>query len=151
MSNRIDGPKVLRSFRFAGQGIVDLFRFENNAKVHLLVAAVVIGTGLWLGLNRLEWAILLTQIGLVWAAEAFNTAIEKLCDFVSPGRHPQIGAIKDMASGAVLIVAIIAVLVGLLVLGGRIMELAGVDYPAAEALPAIHPAVISSNLLLSLG
>lgn len=122
MSNRIDGPKVLRSFRFAGQGILDLFRFENNAKVHLLVAMLVIAAGFWLGLSRIEWALILTQIGLVLAAEAVNTAIEKLCDFVSPGLHPQIKAIKDMASGTVLIVAIMAVIVGVLVLGGRVLE-----------------------------
>ncbi|QMW00131.1 diacylglycerol kinase family protein [Spirosoma foliorum] len=118
----IDFRKVIRSFRFAGQGILDLFRFENNAKVHLLIAGLVVAAGLYLHLNRTEWAIILTQIGLVWTAEAFNTAIEKLCDFVSPGLHPQIKAIKDMASGAVLILAIVAVIVGLIILGGRLLE-----------------------------
>ncbi|GAB4046394.1 diacylglycerol kinase family protein [Spirosoma litoris] len=118
----IDFRKVIRSFRFAGQGILDLFRFENNAKVHLLIAGLVVVAGLYLHLNRTEWAIILTQIGLVWAAEAFNTAIEKLCDFVSPGLHPQIKAIKDMSSGAVLILAIVAVIVGLIILGGRLLE-----------------------------
>ena len=118
----INGRKVLRSFRFAGQGIVDLFRYENNAKVHLLIAGLVVAVGLWLRLSRVEWAIILTQIGLVWAAEAINTAIEKLCDFVSPGLHPQIKAIKDMSSGAVLILAIGAVVVGMVVLGGKVME-----------------------------
>ena len=117
----IDFPKVLRSFRFAGQGILDLFRFENNAKVHLLVAILVVGTGFVLSLNPVEWTIILTQIGLVWAAEAFNTAIEKLCDFVSPGLHPQIKAIKDLSSGAVLILTIVAVLVGLIILGGHLL------------------------------
>ncbi|GAB3644243.1 diacylglycerol kinase family protein [Spirosoma arcticum] len=119
----INVSKVLRSFRFAGQGIVDLFRYENNAKVHLLIAGLVIAVGFWLRLSRVEWAIILTQIGVVWAAEAMNTALEKLCDFVSPGWHPQIKAIKDLSSGAVLIVAVIAVIVGLLVLGGRGLEL----------------------------
>lgn len=118
----IDFRKVIRSFRFAGQGILDLFRFENNAKVHLLIAGLVVVAGLYLQLNRTEWAIILTQIGLVWTAEAFNTAIEKLCDFVSPGLHPQIKAIKDMSSGAVLILAIVAVIVGLIILGGRLLE-----------------------------
>jgi diacylglycerol kinase (ATP) len=113
---------VLRSFRFAGQGIVDLFRYENNAKVHLLIAGLVIPVGLWLRLTRVEWAVVLTQIGLVWAAEAINTALEKLCDFVSPGLHPQIKAIKDMASGAVLILSIGAVVVGVIVLGGKAIE-----------------------------
>lgn len=116
----IDFPKVLRSFRFAGQGILDLFRYENNAKVHLLVAILVIGSGFLLTLSPVEWAVILTQIGLVWAAEAFNTAIEKLCDFVSPGLHPQIKAIKDLSSGAVLILTIVAVLVGLIIFGGHL-------------------------------
>lgn len=119
----IDVRKVLRSFRFAGQGILDLFRFENNAKVHLLVAVLVVGAGFVLHLKPVEWAIIITQIGLVWAAEAFNTAIEKLCDFVSPGLHPQIKAIKDLSSGAVLILTIAAVIVGLIVLGGPLLNL----------------------------
>lgn len=116
----INGRKVLRSFRFAGQGIVDLFRYENNAKVHLLIAGLVVVAGVWLQLTPTEWAVILTQIGLVWAAEAFNTAIEKLCDFVSPGLHPQIKAVKDIASGAVLILAITAVVVGIIILGGHL-------------------------------
>ncbi len=119
----IDSKKMLRSFRFAGQGILDLFRFENNAKVHLLVAGLVVVAGFLLRISRVEWAIILTQIGLVWAAEAFNTAIEKLCDFVSPGRHPQIKAIKDLSSGAVLILAIIAVVTGVIILGGHLLEI----------------------------
>ncbi|MGF7216522.1 diacylglycerol kinase (ATP) [Spirosoma lacussanchae] len=118
----IDWQKVVRSFRFAGQGILDLFRFENNARVHLLLAGLVVGAGLWLQLSRTEWAIIVTQIGLVWAAEAVNTAIEKLCDLVSPGYHPQIKAVKDLSSGAVLILAITAVVVGVLILGGHLLE-----------------------------
>ena len=119
----IDFRKVVRSFRFAGQGILDLFRFENNAKVHLLIAGLVVVAGFLLNLSRTEWAIILTQIGLVWAAEAFNTALEKLCDFVSPGLHPQIKAVKDLSSGAVLLLAITAVIVGLIILGGRLFDL----------------------------
>ncbi|MBD2752832.1 diacylglycerol kinase family protein [Spirosoma validum] len=117
----INVRKVLRSFRFASQGIIDLFRYENNAKVHLLIASLVVLVGFYFQLDRIEWAIILTQIGLVWAAEAFNTAIEKLCDFVSPGIHPQIKAIKDLSSGAVLILTIAAVLVGLVILGSHLI------------------------------
>lgn len=118
----IEVRKVLRSFRFAGQGIFDLFRYENNAKVHLLAAIAVIGVGFWLQLSALEWAIILTQIGLVWAAEAVNTAIEKLCDVVSPAHHPTIGKVKDMAAGAVLILTIMAVVIGLLIIGNKFLD-----------------------------
>lgn len=119
----INWQKVLRSFGFAGQGIFELFRFENNAKVHALAAVLVVGSGWWLHLSRVEWAVLLTQIGLVWAAEAFNTAIEKLCDVVSPGFHPQIRIIKDLSSGAVLLLALTAAVVGLIILGGRLLDM----------------------------
>ena len=119
----IDVRKVFRSFRFAGQGIIDLFRFENNAKVHLLIAGLALLAGFYWQLTRTEWAIIIMQIGLVWAAEAVNTALEKLCDFVSPGLHPQIKAIKDLSSGAVLILAITAVVVGLIIFGGRLLEI----------------------------
>nr|WP_293840819.1 diacylglycerol kinase family protein [uncultured Arsenicibacter sp.] len=116
----INPLKVVRSFRFAGQGIADLFRYENNARVHLLAAIGVIGVCFWLNLNQTEWAIVLTQIGLVWAAEGFNTAIEKLCDLVSPGYHPQIKAIKDLSAGAVLLVVLVAVVVGSLLIGTKL-------------------------------
>jgi len=119
----INIPKVLRSFRFASKGIVDLFRYENNAKVHLLVTIVVISVGFWLRFTVTEWAIILTQIGLVCAAEAVNTAIEKLCDVVSPGHNPTIGNIKDMVAGAVLIVSIVAVVVGVLIIGNKLILL----------------------------
>ena len=115
--------KTLRSFRFAGRGIIDLFRYENNAKVHLLVAIVVIVVGSWLQFSVTEWAIILTQIGLVWAAEAVNTAIEKLCDVVSPGHNPTIGTVKDLAAGAVLIASIVAVIVGVLLIGSKLISL----------------------------
>ncbi len=116
----IDAPKTVRSFGYAGKGIMALFRAENNAKVHLLAAGLVIGAGLWLGLSVVEWALLLTQIGLVFAAEAINTALEKLADVVMPDYHPQIGAVKDLAAGAVLILAIVAALVGALILGPKL-------------------------------
>ncbi|MBO0935066.1 diacylglycerol kinase family protein [Fibrella sp. HMF5335] len=116
----INLPKVLRSFRFAGQGIIDLFRYENNAKVHLLVAVVVVVAGFWLKLSTTEWALIVTQIGLVWAAEGFNTALEKLCDRVTTQHDPLIKAAKDLAAAAVLILGLTAVVVGLLIFVPRL-------------------------------
>ena len=122
MSRWIDVRKNLRSFRFAADGIIALFRFENNAKIHLLAALAVVVVGIWLRLDRIEWALVLTQVALVWAAEAFNTAIEKLADVVSPERHPQIKAVKDLSAGAVLLVVMLAVVVGILILGAKLIE-----------------------------
>ncbi len=109
-----DLAKVFRSFGYAFKGIVSLFRYENNAKIHLIAGILAIAIAFYLRLNPTEWCILIIQIALVMAAEAFNTAIEKLCDVVSPEKHPVIGTIKDIAAGAVLMTAIAAVITGLL-------------------------------------
>lgn len=124
----INLPKVLRSFRFAGRGIIDLFRYENNAKVHLMVAVLVVIMGIWLRLSVTEWALISTQIGLVWAAEGFNTALEKLCDRVTTDQDPLIRAAKDLASGAVMILCVVAVLVGLLIFGPKLYDLSNLTH-----------------------
>lgn len=118
-----DLAKVFKSFGYAFKGVISLFRHENNAKVHLIAGLLAIIAAFYLKLNPTEWCILVIQIALVMAAEAFNTAIEKLCDVISPEKHPVIGAVKDIAAGAVLITAIGAVISGLFLFLPKILEL----------------------------
>ena len=54
---------------------------------------------------------------MVWVAEALNTALELLCDAVSPDFHPLVGKAKDVAAGAVLISAMGAATLGFIVFG----------------------------------
>ncbi len=123
MKPPVDLHKARRSFRYAIQGVIDLFRFENNARIHLLAAAAVLVAGFYFQLSATEWALVVTQIALVWAAEAFNTALEKLADAVSSDYHPLIKSVKDLAAGGVLIVAISAVVVGILIFLPKILPL----------------------------
>ena len=123
MRSPIDFRKAARSFRYALQGILDLFHFENNARIHLFAAIGVVVAGFYFQLSRTEWALVVTQIALVWAAEAFNTALEKLADAVSPAYHPLIKSVKDLAAGGVLIVAISAAIVGFLVFLPKVLLL----------------------------
>ena len=116
----INVRKMLRSFSYATEGVFALFRYENNARFHLLAALTVLIAGSFLRLNYLEWVIISIVIGGVWAAEAFNTAIEKLCDLVSPDYHPQIKAAKDLAAAGVMITSVVAVVVGAIVFGGKL-------------------------------
>ncbi len=68
------------------------------------------------------WALLVLAMGLVWMAEAFNTALERALDTLHPFPHPGIGWAKDVAAAAVLLAALTAALVGLLVLGPPLWE-----------------------------
>ncbi|MBI5828037.1 MAG: diacylglycerol kinase family protein [Chloroflexi bacterium] len=73
--------------------------------------------GLWLRLDRRDWALIFLTIAVVWISEFVNTALEAVVDLASPGIHPLAKVGKDVGAAAVLIAAITAVLVGLLVLG----------------------------------
>ncbi len=101
-----------RSIGFAARGVRDLFRYEHNAWVHLGAAVLVVLAGLVLHVPPADWRWLILAIALVWAAEAGNTAVERLCDLVHPGHHPVVKRVKDLAAGAVLICAAAAALIG---------------------------------------
>ena len=109
----------LRSFRFAASGVREMIRMGGNARIHFAATVAVIIAAIFLNVTAGEWAALVLAIGLVWAAEGLNTAIEILADRISRERDEFIGRAKDAAAGAVLLAAIAAAIVGVLVLGPR--------------------------------
>lgn len=113
------------SFRYAIAGIKHVIRTQQNAWVHLSVTCLVLLVSAWLGLSRLEWAIILLIIALVWMAEFLNTALEIIVDLASPEKHPLAKIGKDVGAGAVLITAIIAVIIGLIILGPHLWDKLG--------------------------
>jgi len=107
--------KRIRSFGYAGRGIRIVFGTEANMKIHIVIAVLVIVCGLGFSISLIEWMLCLLCVGLVFSAEMMNTAIENVVDLASPNLHPLAGKAKDIASGAVLICAIISVIIGLLI------------------------------------
>lgn len=107
--------KRLRSFRYAFHGIQFLIRHEHNAWIHCFAAICVVTAGCLTGLSVMEWIAVIFAIGMVLAAEAVNSSIEALADLVSPDYNEAIKRTKDLAAGAVLILAIAAAIVGLLI------------------------------------
>lgn len=105
----------LRSFRFAWDGIASFFQREHNAWLHFMATIAVFTTALLVGVTKTELLALVFAIGLVWIAEMFNTCIERVMDFVSEQKHPEIKFIKDLAAGAVLTASVTAVIIGLVV------------------------------------
>lgn len=121
MKGPIDILKAARSFRYAGVGIYNLFRYENNARIHLMACILVIIAGVFFQISPVEWMLIVIQVGLVWAAEAFNTSIEKLADVVSADYHPVIKVVKDTAAAGVLILSVSAVIVGCIIFIPRLL------------------------------
>lgn len=113
----------LRSFKYAGKGIYILLREEHNAWIHCLAILVVTIAGFYFDITKSEWIAVLFCFGLVLAAEAINTSIEKLVDLVSPERNPLAGDVKDLAAGAVLICAFVAAIIGGIIFIPYLLEL----------------------------
>lgn len=123
MNRPVNIRKAIRSFRYAGMGIYSLFRYENNARIHLIACILVVIAGISLNISSNEWCTIVILIGLVWSAEAINTAIEKLADVVSPDYHRAIKDVKDLAAAGVLILAVSAVIVGGIIFIPKILSL----------------------------
>jgi diacylglycerol kinase len=110
------------SIRCALSGMRYVWRSGRNAKIEVVIAVAVVIVGLCLPLSRTDWAILVLTIGVVLAAEAANTSIEAAVDLASPEYHDLAKLAKDVAAGAVLILAIAAIVIGLFVLGPPLLE-----------------------------
>ena len=107
--------KRLKSFTFALNGLKILILEEHNARIHLVAAILVVIAGILLKISNAEWVAVTFSIGLVFALETINSAIENLADFVSPEKNDQIKKVKDLSAGAVLIGAIAALVNGLII------------------------------------
>ena len=92
-------------------------RTQPNARLHAVAAILIVAAGVWLDVNAAGWCRLAAAVAAVWAAEAFNTAFELLCDAARPEYHPAVRDAKDAAAGAVLAVSLGAAAVGLFTLG----------------------------------
>ncbi|MEP7277908.1 MAG: diacylglycerol kinase family protein [Bacteroidota bacterium] len=101
--------KRAKSFRYAFQGLRQFFATQHNALIHAAATVLVVIGSIALHLPLSKLLFIIVAVGLVWVAELFNTAIEKLCDIVCPQQDPRIKFIKDVSAAAVLITAVIAV------------------------------------------
>ncbi len=113
----------LKSFRYAFQGIITLFSYEHNARIHLFVLVCAVIAGILIGISGPEWISILFVTGLVFISECFNTAIEHVADAVTGERDERIGKAKDVAAAGVLISATVAVLTGLIIFIPGILRL----------------------------
>jgi diacylglycerol kinase (ATP) len=108
------------SFRYGMNGMKIIFRYEHNFRIQCLLLIVVVIAGVVAGLNETEWLAILIVSGLVFISEIFNSAIEYIADYVSPGYSELIKKVKDVAASAVLLSAVISVITGILIFYSKI-------------------------------
>ena len=104
-----------KSFKFAFQGIREVVATQHNIWIHLILAILTISLGFIFNIKATEWIAIVISIGIVFAAEIFNSALEYVVDMISPDYHEKGGKIKDLAAAAVFITALAAAIVGIII------------------------------------
>lgn len=111
----ISFERLIKSFRYAVDGFTYSFINEQNLIVHTIIALIAIIFGFIFKISIVEWLFVLIMIGLVVCAELINTSIEATIDLVCPEKHPLAKIAKDTAAGAVFVLALVAVIGGLII------------------------------------
>ncbi len=102
--------KLLKSFQYAFRGILSAIKKETNFRIHTVAAITVIIFSLMYGVDSLRAVILTLVVCLVLVAELINTAVEAMVDIICPQKNKLAQIAKDSAAGAVLVLAVGAII-----------------------------------------
>src|ERR1700726_1795607 len=105
----------ITGFGHAFNGLWYALRTQRNVRVHLLIGTLAIVLGVILRISAAEFALIFVAIAGVFTTEMFNTVLEICVDLASPDYHPLAKIAKDVAAGAVLLNAMLAIVIGLFV------------------------------------
>lgn len=109
--------RLLKSFSYAGHGLFKVLKEEQNFKIEVAAAIIVLAAAWRLKIGSLATALLVLVIGLVLIMEIINSAVEAISDVLKPKLDNYVKRIKDIVAAGVMVAALTAVVVGLLIFG----------------------------------
>jgi Diacylglycerol kinase len=95
---------------------------EHNAWIHCFAAVCAVVFGFIFDISPMEWVAVTLAMGAVLSAEAFNTAVETLANYVCEERKEAIKNTKDLSAAGVLLTVVAAAIVGLVVFIPKIVD-----------------------------
>lgn len=122
-NGRMSFRRKMQNIRPSWRAILFLWREELSFKILVLCGFATIALSFILQISRIEFLIVVLTSGAMLSIEALNTAIEEVCDHVTPEQHQTIGKIKDIASGAAFIMCCAALVIGLIIFTPYILRL----------------------------
>lgn len=115
--------RLINSFRYAFDGLSYSFKYNQNIKIHIIIAFVVMLIGLLLGLSKIELLTIAIMIVLVISSEMINTAIEEVINLLVNEHRQEAKIAKDVSAGMVLLVSVFALIVGFFVFLPHLIDL----------------------------
>ncbi len=112
--------KIIRSIGYSLDGLRYAYRHDLSFRMETWgsIAFFLFGYLLW-PLTSIEFLFLTLSLLLIFITELINTAFERSLERLHPQRHELIGMSKDIASSAVLLAFIFAIIVALTILFRR--------------------------------
>ena len=104
-------------------GLKNFFRYERSALVYLIASAFTLGAGIILQMSMMEWIMIFFVLLTMLASELLNTAIEAICDLVSPEYNPFVKIAKDSGSAATGVLAILWAIMILMIYFPKVIEI----------------------------
>lgn len=117
------GSRTLReSLSYAWNGLVYVYSSERNMRVHVFIASLVVSLCVVVGVDRVEFFMVILAVSGVLCAELLNTLVESLVDLMEPEYNLIAKRVKDIAAGGVLLTAFLSIAVGILVFYPVLLE-----------------------------
>lgn len=116
--------RLAQSFRDALRGLAHVFRAEQNFRLQVAGAVLVLAAMVYFPLRKWETVAVFLLIVMVLTTEVLNTALERFADLLKPRLHHYVGAIKDIMAAAVLVTSLGALIIGIIILGPYFISLA---------------------------
>lgn len=109
--------------RPACRGIKLGVRGHSRFFVHFFCTALVLAAAIVLRCDLLQWCVLLACIGMLLSIELFNSALIALFRGLDEESQHRAAPCLDIASGAVLLAIVTAVVLGALIFLSRLLEM----------------------------
>ncbi len=115
--------RLIRSFRYAGRGLIRVFKEEQSFRIQVVLGFLVLILALIFNVKVWEAVALLLVTMMVLVLELINSVFERVVDVLKPRMHPYVETVKDIMAAVVLLSSLGAILIGALILGPYLVEL----------------------------
>lgn len=116
---------LFRVVKYSLQGFAHFYKYERSAILHLVVAVVIILGSLSLDMTAVEWLFMIFILLTMLAIELLNTAIEAICDLVSPEYNKLVKVAKDSASAATFSISVALIIAIVIIYVPKVITMLG--------------------------
>jgi diacylglycerol kinase (ATP) len=112
--------KFFLKFKYSFAGLIDGLCHDFSIQLQFCLGLIAVFIAYLLTFNYIEWCIWILCIALVIAMEYINSSIESIIDRFDPSWHLLTKQAKDFGSAAVLFSAILAGIVGIILIANHL-------------------------------